>query len=124
MTPVEQAQMAMLRPTRKKQSPEFDFIESAGWIACDNTPEFVVIESAGWTACDNSINFNIDCTRISTSWDDNTINPATGLLMIGGTGGIDVGGNPFGTNFDHHDDSLCGWNDTFNSNTLDSSFTT
>lgn len=29
--------------------------------------------------------------------DDIIINPATGLLMIGGIGGLDVGGNIFGT---------------------------
>ena len=27
------------------------------------------------------------------------INPATGLPMIGGMGGIDLAGNPYGTNF-------------------------
>ncbi len=29
------------------------------------------------------------------------INPATGLPMVGGIGGIDVSGKPFGTNHDH-----------------------
>jgi hypothetical protein len=29
------------------------------------------------------------------------INPATGLRMAGGIGGIDMAGNPFGSNRDH-----------------------
>ena len=32
-----------------------------------------------------------------------TINPATGLPMIGDCGGVDVGGSPFGFDI-HHDD--------------------
>lgn len=43
------------------------------------------------------------------------INPATGLPMIDGCGGVDVGGNPFGTNM--HDSSSIGSgiSDTFSS---------
>ena len=33
--------------------------------------------------------------------DDNSINPATGLPMIGGIGGIDVGGDVFGSSSSH-----------------------
>lgn len=33
---------------------------------------------------------------------DNAVNPATGLPMIGGIGGVDVAGNPFGTDLHHH----------------------
>ena len=29
------------------------------------------------------------------------INPATGLPMVGGIGGVDAADNPFGTNHDH-----------------------
>lgn len=54
--------------------------------------------------------------------DDNLINPATGLPMVGGIGGIDVGGDPFGSSF-HHDslfesgiDSGSSISDTFSSN--------
>lgn len=32
-----------------------------------------------------------------------TINPATGLPMVGGCGGVDVGGNPYGMDPMHHD---------------------
>lgn len=32
------------------------------------------------------------------------INPATGLPMVGGCGGVDVAGNPWGTDL-HHDDA-------------------
>lgn len=31
------------------------------------------------------------------------VNPATGLPMVGGCGGVDVGGNPYGVNLDHHE---------------------
>ena len=31
------------------------------------------------------------------------INPATGLPMVGGCGGVDVGGNPFGTDLHRQD---------------------
>ena len=33
--------------------------------------------------------------------DDNTINPSTGLPMVGGIGGIDVGGDTFGSSSSH-----------------------
>ncbi len=39
------------------------------------------------------------------SSDDFTVNPATGLLMIGGIGWIDAMGNSFGVDLSHHDDS-------------------
>lgn len=32
------------------------------------------------------------------------INPATGLPMVGGQGGVDVAGNPFGTDLHRHRD--------------------
>ena len=38
-----------------------------------------------------------------TSWDDNAINPVNGLPMVGGTGGVDVEGNLYGTDFSHDD---------------------
>jgi len=45
----------------------------------------------------------------------NTINPATGLPMIGGTAGVDTEGNPYGTDLNSTDDL----NDTLASNTFD-----
>ena len=47
-------------------------------------------------------------------WDDNAINPANGLPMVDGIGGVDIEGNPFGTDFSH-DDSFSGINDSFGS---------
>lgn len=39
----------------------------------------------------------------SSMFDDSlSVNPANGLPMIGGTGGIDMQGNPFGTDFSHN----------------------
>ena len=37
-----------------------------------------------------------------TGWQDDacTINPASGLPMVGGCGGLDVAGNPYGMNQD------------------------
>lgn len=31
------------------------------------------------------------------------VNPATGLPMLGGCGGVDVAGNPYGMHLDHHE---------------------
>lgn len=45
------------------------------------------------------------------SSDDHVINPATGLPMMGGTGGVDAAGNPYGTDshtFDSDFGSSCG----------------
>ena len=56
--------------------------------------------------------------------DDFTINPANGLPMVGGMPGLDIEGNPFGTNlhdsFEHS--SLFDLNDSFSSNSWDDSF--
>lgn len=35
----------------------------------------------------------------TNSLDDFAINPANGNPMVGGIGGLDIGGNPFGTDF-------------------------
>ena len=45
--------------------------------------------------------FGLDSSN-STSTDIETteINPATGLLMVGGIGGVDTDGNPYGTDLD------------------------
>lgn len=42
-------------------------------------------------------------TNINNSLDDFTINPATGLPMVNGMGGVDVAGNPYGVDNSHHD---------------------
>ena len=51
---------------------------------------------------------------IDSTWDDNAINPANGLPMIGGIESVDVEGNPFGMDFSH-DDSFSGIDDSFSS---------
>ncbi|CUI04229.1 hypothetical protein BN2497_3235 [Janthinobacterium sp. CG23_2] len=53
-----------------------------------------------------------------SSSDDFMVNPSTGLLMIGGIGGIDAMGNSFGVD-NHHDESAsmfdhCEFESTFN----------
>lgn len=57
----------------------------------------------------------------SYSQDDFAVNPATGLPMVGGMGGVDVHGNPFG--MDLHDDfsspSSMGFDDGFTSSSWD-----
>ncbi len=40
-----------------------------------------------------------------SSFETTEINPASGLPMIGGIGGVDIGGNLYGT--DHHTDDFC-----------------
>ena len=42
------------------------------------------------------------------------INPTTGLPMVGGIGGVDVGGNSYGSNYSYHD-STSYEHQTFNS---------
>lgn len=54
-----------------------------------------------------------------SSSDDFMVNPATGLLMCGGIGGIDAMGNSFGFDLNHHDESAsmfdhCEFESTFN----------
>ncbi len=39
---------------------------------------------------------------LGCEYDDFAVNPATGLPMIGGTGGVDVHGNPFGSDIHEH----------------------
>lgn len=76
-----------------------------------------------------SLDFNDDMAHDSSSLnvrddmahdfasDDSSINPATGFPMIGGMGGLDVGGSPFG--FDtHSSDSFS--DDSFSHTTFDS----
>ena len=69
--------------------------------------------------CDIVDSFHDPFENCSTSnfdlfLDDNSINPANGLPMIGGTGGVDIEGNPFGTDFSH-DDSFASMDDSFTS---------
>lgn len=49
--------------------------------------------------------------------DDTQINPATGLPMIGG---VDVAGNPFGTDLSDYHTSSSGFNDDWSSSTTSS----
>lgn len=50
---------------------------------------------------------------IDPTWNDNALNPANGLPMVGGTSGFDVEGNAYGTDFSH-DDSFSSIDDSFN----------
>lgn len=47
--------------------------------------------------------------------DENVVNPANGLPMIGGMGGVDVEGNPYGTDFTSNDSLSSGMDDSFSS---------
>ncbi|MCE5361478.1 hypothetical protein [Candidatus Igneacidithiobacillus taiwanensis] len=49
------------------------------------------------------------------------INPATGLPMIGGCGGIDVEGNPYGTDLNDDYSSTSSWDD-FSTSSFDDSW--
>jgi hypothetical protein len=42
------------------------------------------------------------CSANQTSVDVVDVNPATGLPMVGGSVGVDVGGNPYGTDLNAH----------------------
>ncbi|MGF1748476.1 hypothetical protein [Vibrio cionasavignyae] len=54
------------------------------------------------------------------TFDDNAINPATGLPMVGGFGGVDVEGNPFGTDSSDSFDNTSVFDDSFSSLSDDS----
>ncbi len=45
---------------------------------------------------------NIDSSFNNACDNGHTVNPATGLPMVNGCSGVDVGGNPFGVD-NHHD---------------------
>lgn len=54
----------------------------------------------------------------SASFDELVVNPASGLLMVGGIGGLDAEGNSFGSS--HHDDSFSSFDDFGASSSFDS----
>ncbi|GLP94706.1 hypothetical protein [Paraferrimonas sedimenticola] len=62
-----------------------------------------------------------DSSSATSSVDDNAINPANGLPMVDGTGGVDVEGNPYGTDSSHDlmDSSM---NDSLGTSSFDDSF--
>lgn len=67
-----------------------------------------------------SIDFNDDFNSQTSHFSETVVNPATGLLMIGGIGGIDGGGNAFGSDlssFDSSDNSDTGYSSCFDSDT-------
>lgn len=44
------------------------------------------------------------------TWAATEINPATGLPMTGGIGGVDMAGNPYGVDLDdHHSRDIFDW---------------
>lgn len=54
-----------------------------------------------------------DSSPTPSGLDEVVVNPANGLPMIGGMGGLDIEGNPYGTDSDSfNDDHLTGINDT------------
>lgn len=72
-------------------------------------------------AADPFLNSSDDPTGTS-SFDDFAVNPANGLPMVGGSGGVDIEGNPFGTNFSHDQMASLSFDDSWNSspsNSLD-----
>jgi hypothetical protein len=69
---------------------------------------------SGSSLFDDSLTTAMD-TSDAMSMDSLSVNPATGLPMIGGEGGVDVEGNPFGTDLhDTFDDPLNSMDDSFN----------
>jgi hypothetical protein len=60
-----------------------------------------------------------DAMDMHSVWDDTTINPATGLPMVSGIGGVDVAGNPYGMD-SSHDDMFSSFDDSFDSGISDS----
>lgn len=56
----------------------------------------------------------------TNSLDEFAINPANGLPMVGGTGGVDVAGNPYGTDFSHDHLRSSGIDDSWSSSSTSS----
>lgn len=82
-----------------------DFLGWLGniWLVLDSGEEEGMPDS--WDACAHE---NPDCT----------INPASGLPMVGGCSGLDIQGSPYGVDVHHqfHDDhctSTSSWDDPF-----------
>lgn len=59
----------------------------------------------GWFGMESVLHGEINLSSPSDSV-GNEINPASGLPMIGGMGGVDVEGNPFGMDLSH-DHGIC-----------------
>ena len=56
------------------------------------------------TGSDDSSPSSMTNTDSGTMFETTEINPATGLPMLGGTGGVDVEGNPYGMDLNSHHD--------------------
>jgi|GEM_PF-5283322 len=57
---------------------------------------------------------DLTSSSLSSICDDSfAINPANGMPMVGGECGIDIEGNPFGTDFSHNDAFSCSSIDSF-----------
>ena len=56
-----------------------------------------------------------------SNFNDVTVNPANGLFMVGGIGGVDVEGNPYGTDFSHDHMTSSGLDDDWLSSSSSSS---
>ena len=50
---------------------------------------------------DSTTNSPLGACPSMSPMDDHAINPANGLPMIGGIAGIDIEGNPYGTDWSH-----------------------
>lgn len=72
-------------------------------------------------AADPFLNSNDDPIGTS-SFDDFAVNPANGLTMVGGTGGVDIEGNPFGTDFSHDQMASSSFDDSWSIADSSSSF--
>lgn len=66
--------------------------------------------------------FGTESMGAMDSSDDFAVNPANGLPMIDGTCGVDVEGNPFGTDFSHDSMTSSGFDDSFSSSSMDDSW--
>ena len=70
---------------------------------------------------DSSDGSSLDSSSVTSEMDEIAINPANGMPMVGGIGGVDIEGNPYGTDSgvftdDHSmfdDTSGCGMDDSF-----------
>jgi hypothetical protein len=103
----------------KRKVRRYKLINTRGTLFDDNAfDEDVIMYSSAQIEFDNDDNYFIDETLNNSSVivDETYVNPSTGMIMIGGIGGIDSGGHTWGEP-DSFNDSF---SDSFSS--IDDSF--
>lgn len=86
-----------------------------------DAPGFSSPDTSGFDDLTSPLHDDFQTESAHSTMDDMAINPANGMPMVGGMGGVDVEGNPYGTDIsdlsgDHDpfsDSAACGLDDSF-----------